>query len=88
MELLVNIDVDDLERGIRFYTEALGLRLGRRLGKDFAELLGLATPLYLLVARAGSAPPMRPAGSSARAPGPRRDGAPVPGPSAARRRAR
>ena len=25
-----SIDVDDLERGVRFYTEGLGLRIGRR----------------------------------------------------------
>jgi len=30
--LLVNIDVDDLQRGVAFYTEALGLHVGRRFG--------------------------------------------------------
>ncbi|MCI0670718.1 MAG: VOC family protein [Myxococcaceae bacterium] len=31
-ELRVCIDVEDLERGIAFYTAALGLRVGRRFG--------------------------------------------------------
>lgn len=55
-ELLVNIDVPNLERGVRFYTEALSLRVGRRLGVDFVELLGAATPIYLLVKDPGSPP--------------------------------
>jgi len=46
--LLVNIDVDDLEKGIQFYTQALGLRLGRRFGEAFVELLGSSAPIYLL----------------------------------------
>ncbi|WP_043238554.1 VOC family protein, partial [Stutzerimonas azotifigens] len=29
MDLLVNIDVDDLDRAVRFYTTALDLRVGR-----------------------------------------------------------
>jgi predicted enzyme related to lactoylglutathione lyase len=53
-KLLVNIDVDDLERGIDFYTSAFGLRLGRRLASDVAELLGLQAPIYLLANPAGS----------------------------------
>jgi len=31
MRVIVNVDVDDLERAIGFYSTALGLRLGRRL---------------------------------------------------------
>jgi catechol 2,3-dioxygenase-like lactoylglutathione lyase family enzyme len=31
MQMLVNVDVDDLEKAIEFYAKALGLRLGRRL---------------------------------------------------------
>jgi predicted enzyme related to lactoylglutathione lyase len=31
MELLANIDVDDLERAVEFYSRALGLKVGRRL---------------------------------------------------------
>ena len=59
MALLVNIDVDDLEKGINFYCRGLGLRVGRRFGEFAAELLGLDAPLYLLVKPAGtSASPM------------------------------
>lgn len=64
-DLLVNIDVDDLETAVAFYTTAFGLEVGRRFGADGAELLGCASPIYLL---------LKPAGSSAVAsPGPRRD---------------
>ena len=54
--LLINIDVPDLGRGIAFYTQAFGLQLGRRLGPDFAELLGAQAPMYLLLQPPGSAP--------------------------------
>lgn len=54
--LLINIDVPDLERGIAFYTAAFDLRLARRLGADFAELLGGEAPIYLIVSAAGSKP--------------------------------
>jgi hypothetical protein len=40
MTLLVNIDVDDLHKGIEFYTKAFGLTIGRRFGADAVELLG------------------------------------------------
>jgi lactoylglutathione lyase len=53
--MLVNIDVDDLEAGIRFYTNAFGLRIGRRFD-GAVELLGAEAPIYLLVKRVGSAP--------------------------------
>jgi predicted enzyme related to lactoylglutathione lyase len=56
MQLLVNIDVDDIEAGIRFYTQGLGLRLGRRFDADFVELLGGEAPIYLLAKAAGTAP--------------------------------
>jgi catechol 2,3-dioxygenase-like lactoylglutathione lyase family enzyme len=56
MEIRICIDVDDLERGIGFYTSGLGLRIGRRLGADWAELLGGTSPIDLLVEPAGSAP--------------------------------
>jgi catechol 2,3-dioxygenase-like lactoylglutathione lyase family enzyme len=49
VELLVNVDVDDLERAIEFYGGALGLRLGRRLfGGSVAEMLGGSSKIYLL----------------------------------------
>jgi lactoylglutathione lyase len=54
--LLVNIDVPDLERALRFYTEAFGLRLGRRLGPGVIELLGSDAAIYLLEAKEGSSP--------------------------------
>ena len=47
MSLLVNIDVDDLEKGTRFYCDGLGLHVGRRFD-GWIELLGGAAPIYLL----------------------------------------
>jgi predicted enzyme related to lactoylglutathione lyase len=52
--LLVNVDVDNLERAIDFYAEAFGLRPGRRFGALGAELLGASSPIYLLTKPAGS----------------------------------
>ena len=60
-DILVNIDVDDLERAIRFYTEAFGLGVGRRLGPTAVELIGGAAPFYLLAKPAGSSPSPPPA---------------------------
>lgn len=54
--LLVNVDVDDIEKACAFYTQALALRIGRRLGEDFVELLGGGAPIYLLKKKAGSTP--------------------------------
>ena len=56
MDIRICIDVDDLERGIRFYTDGLGLTLARRLGDDWAELLGGSSPIDLLYNAAGTAP--------------------------------
>ena len=56
MDIRICIDVPDLERAIAFYTAGLGLRLGRRLGKDWAELLGAGSTVDLLAESAGSAP--------------------------------
>ncbi len=53
-DLRICIDVDDLDRGIAFYTGALGLKLGRRNGPHWAELLGAACPIDLLPTEAGS----------------------------------
>jgi len=44
----VNIDVDDLERGILFYTRAFELGVGRHLGESVVELVGARVPIYLL----------------------------------------
>lgn len=51
--ILINIDVDDLSRGVDFYAQALGLRIGRRFG-GAVELLGGTAPIYLLEKPAGS----------------------------------
>jgi predicted enzyme related to lactoylglutathione lyase len=54
MQLLINIDVDDLERAADFYVRAFGLHVGRRFGMDGIELLGGPAPIYLLAKAAGS----------------------------------
>ncbi|HZY19382.1 MAG TPA: VOC family protein [Ramlibacter sp.] len=56
MDIRICIDVADLPRAIAFYTEGLGLRLGRRLGDDWAELLGGGSAIDLLANAAGTAP--------------------------------
>lgn len=53
--LLANIDVDDLERAIEFYGNAFGLRRGRRLAENVAEMLGASSAIYLLAKPSGSA---------------------------------
>jgi predicted enzyme related to lactoylglutathione lyase len=54
-EILVNIDVDDLEKAIAFYEHAVGLRRGRRLfGDSVAELLGASAKIYLLTKPVGT----------------------------------
>jgi predicted enzyme related to lactoylglutathione lyase len=55
VRLLVNIDIDDLEAGVRFYTSALGLTVGRRFGTEGVELLGAEAPIYLLKKQPGTA---------------------------------
>jgi predicted enzyme related to lactoylglutathione lyase len=52
--LLVNIDVDDIDRAVAFYRDGLGLTVGRRFGEDFVEMLGSSSPIYLLRKRAGT----------------------------------
>jgi catechol 2,3-dioxygenase-like lactoylglutathione lyase family enzyme len=53
MDLLVNIDVDDLAKGIAFYETALGLHVGRRFAFG-VELLGASSVIYLLVKEEGT----------------------------------
>ena len=49
MQMIVNIDVDDLERAITFYEAALGLRVHRRLfGGCVAEMRGASSTIHLL----------------------------------------
>src|SRR5690349_4278041 len=55
-KVLINLDVDDIEQAARFYTEGIGLRLGRRFDDDFVELLGAEAPIYLLRKAAGTTP--------------------------------
>jgi len=54
MTLLLNVDVPDVEAGERFYTAAFGLKVGRRFGTSFAELLGWPATVYLLAKEAGT----------------------------------
>jgi len=56
MQLLVNIDVDNLASAVTFYCSAFGLTVGRRFGTDGVELLGAASPIYLLAKAEGSSP--------------------------------
>ena len=63
-DLLINIDVPDIEAGIAFYTEALGLEVGRRFDSDFVELLGRDVPIYLLKKDGGTS--IGPAGGDVR----------------------
>jgi predicted enzyme related to lactoylglutathione lyase len=55
-ELLVNIDVEDLERATRFYALAFDLAVGRRFGAFGVEMLGGPARIYLLAKPAGSRP--------------------------------
>lgn len=55
-QLLVNIDVDDLDRAVDFYTRAFGWQVGRRLGDQVVEMLGASSPIYLLLKASGSVP--------------------------------
>jgi catechol 2,3-dioxygenase-like lactoylglutathione lyase family enzyme len=56
MELRICIDVDDMDRAIHFYTEGLGLRVGRRFQNAFTEILGAGSPIDLLLNAAGTQP--------------------------------
>jgi predicted enzyme related to lactoylglutathione lyase len=56
VELLVCIDVEDLERGIDFYSRGLGLAVGARRGPDWVELIGARVPVMLIANPAGSKP--------------------------------
>lgn len=55
--MLVNIDVDDLEKSIAFYEQGLGLSLSRRLfDATVAEMRGASSRLFLIQQPAASAP--------------------------------
>ena len=53
IEVHAYIDVGDLERGIAFYCDGLGLSLKRRLSPSWVELDGANLPVFLL----GNRPP-------------------------------
>ena len=52
---LVNIDVDDLQKGVAFYSAAFGLTPVSRLGDAAVELAGGPARVFLLL-KAGSTP--------------------------------
>jgi predicted enzyme related to lactoylglutathione lyase len=54
MNLLINLDVPDLDRSIRFYTSVFGLTVGRRFGAAGVELLGAPVAIYLLLKESGT----------------------------------
>src|SRR5262245_33673886 len=47
-DVLINIDVDDLDRAVAFYTAAFGLKIGRRFDTFAVELTGGTSLIYLL----------------------------------------
>jgi predicted enzyme related to lactoylglutathione lyase len=53
IELLVNIDVEDIEKAVAFYCAAFDLSVGRRFDGS-VELLGATAPIYLLAETEGS----------------------------------
>jgi predicted enzyme related to lactoylglutathione lyase len=55
VRVFVNIDVDDLDQGIDFYTRAFGFQVARRLGPTVVELAGAPSPVFLLQKPPGSA---------------------------------
>lgn len=55
MQTVINIDVPELAAAIKFYSDALGLKLNRELDDDVAELAGASSIIYLLANKAGSA---------------------------------
>jgi predicted enzyme related to lactoylglutathione lyase len=52
--VLINIDVDDLDKAAGFYCDAFELTVSRRLGPEVVELSGAETAIYLLAKPAGS----------------------------------
>ena len=55
MRILVNIDVDDLEKAVAFYRDGLELSPGRLLfDGTVAEMLGASSRIYLIETRAGA----------------------------------
>jgi uncharacterized glyoxalase superfamily protein PhnB len=56
MEMLVNVDVDDLEKAVAFYCDALGFHADRRLfDGSVVEMSGASSKIHLLAKAPGSA---------------------------------
>lgn len=64
MHVLVNIDVDELDKAVRFYGSAFDLKPGRRFGSSGVELLGASVRIYLLAKQRGT--PSSPASAQRR----------------------
>jgi predicted enzyme related to lactoylglutathione lyase len=45
MNLLINLDVDDLEKAVHFYSSVFGLRVGRSFGAFGVEMVGSSAPI-------------------------------------------
>lgn len=54
MNIFVNIDVDNLDAAVAFYTTAFGLQAGRQFGTAGVELLGGPVPIHLLTKAPGT----------------------------------
>jgi len=55
-KIAINIDVDNIERGIEFYCSAFELSVARRPAPDIVELSGMPSPVFLLEKASGSVP--------------------------------
>jgi predicted enzyme related to lactoylglutathione lyase len=60
LEIHAYIEVADLDRGIGFYCDGLGLSLKRRLSPNWVELAGANLPVFLL----GNRPPFAELGAT------------------------
>ena len=60
LEIHAYIEVADLDRGIGFYCDGLGLSLKRRLSPNWVELAGANLPVFLL----GNRPPIAELGAA------------------------
>jgi predicted enzyme related to lactoylglutathione lyase len=54
MHLLINLDVDDLDKAVAFYGSAFALKVGRRFGGFGVEMLGASAPIHLLLKAPGT----------------------------------
>jgi catechol 2,3-dioxygenase-like lactoylglutathione lyase family enzyme len=56
VEMRICVDVPDLEAGIAFYRDGLGLEPGRRFRAGWVEMVGASSPIDLIAAAAGTLP--------------------------------